>query len=329
MSRSILVSMRVTTRCGVFSGSRRTVHKVRTSHTLNMRRLRLIAVIFGTVFALSPFANAQVPELLPIPHRLDGHHREVLAMRRSQLAAQRDILVSKVEDHNRKCGKVPANTPLANECRQRMSALQGEIVAHNKAVKSFNDLVEGLVENMEARSRLFDWQKLKDGTYLGTGIGEEVAEWYADNYAATGSWLYGAGGLLASLWTPDTYLKTLAALATAEIGGSYFARTGATQATEAAGTSLAREPWADAWARAATAIREASSKTPDPPKWLRALNPRRIYHEGDEIVGYMDARGQIHILTGEGYAPAFNRAMQRAMEKELFSPGGKYYLPSR
>lgn len=294
-----------------------------------MRRVKLILVTLGAGLTLSAFANAQVSELVPIPDRLDGHHREELAARRSQLEAQWNILVSKVNDHNQKCRKVPANTPLANECRQRMSALQGEIVAHIKAVKSFNDMVAGLVENMEARSRRFDWQKLKDGTYLGTGIGQEVAEWYADNYAATGSWLYGAGGLLASLWTPDTYLKTLAALATAEIGGSYFARTGTTQATEAAGTSLARERWTDAWARAATAIREASSKTPDPPKWLRVLNPRRIYYEGEEIVGYMDAAGQQHIITGEGYAPAFNRAMQRAMDAGLFSPGGKYYLPLR
>ncbi len=231
-----------------------------------MRRLNLIFVILGVILILSPFANAQVPDLVPIPVRLDGHHREELANRRSQLEAQWNILVSKVEDHNRKCGKVPANTPLANECRQRMSSLQGEITAHIEAVKSFNNMVEGLVEIIEARSRRFDWQKLKDGTYLGTGIGEEVAQWYADNYAATGSWYYGAGGLLASLWTPDTYLETLAALATAEIAGSYFGRVAANQATEAAGSSLAREGWADAWSRAVTAARRASSKPQDLPK---------------------------------------------------------------
>jgi hypothetical protein len=62
---------------------------------------------------------------------------------------------------------------------------------------------------------------------------------------------------------------------------------------------------------------------------LLKQNPRRIYYEGDEIVGYMDAGGQFHITTGEGYAPAFNRAMQRAMDAGLFSPGGEYYLPLR
>lgn len=56
------------------------------------------------------------------------------------------------------------------------------------------------------------WQKLKKGTYFGTEIGEDSAQWWADHYVATDSlggkvW-YGGGGLLSSLWTPDTYLKT-------------------------------------------------------------------------------------------------------------------------
>lgn len=292
----------------------------------HMRRLRLIFVTLAAVVTLSPLAHAQVPDLVPIPVNLDGHHREELAARRAQLEAQWNILVSKVEDHNRKCGKVPANTPLANECRQRMSSLQGEIAAHIEAVKSFNNMVEGLVEIIEARSRRFDWQKLKDGTYLGTGIGEEVAQWYADNYAATGNWYYGAGGLLASLWTPDTYLETLAALASFEFGG--IGRRSAAQAVETAGTGFAREPWVDAWTRAVNAVHQASPKPQDPPKWLLKI-ARRIYYEGNEIVGYMDAAGQQHIMTGEGYAPRFNRAMQRAMDAGLFSPGGKYYLPLR
>ncbi|GEM_PF-5528905 len=291
-----------------------------------MRRLNLIFVIFGVILILSPFANAQVPDLVPIPVRLDGHHREELAARRSQLEAQWNTLVSKVEAHNPKCNKVPVNTPLANECRENMKSLQGEIAAHIKARKSFNDTVEGLIEIMEARNKRFDWQKLKDGTYLGTGIGEEVAQWYADNYAATGNWYYGAGGLLASLWTPDTYLETLAALATAEVAGSYFGRVGVTQATEAASTSARQGVSMAERSRALTSAVRASPKPPDVPKWLLKQNPRRIYYEGDEIVGYMDVGGQIHITTGEGYVAAFNRAMQRAMDAGLFSPGGKYYL---
>lgn len=295
-----------------------------------MQRLKLIFVILVVVLTLSPLANAQVPELVPVPMRLDGHHREELANRRSQLQAQWNVLVSNVDDHNKECHKVPAKSPLAAKCSQRMASLQSEIAAHIKAVNAFNDMVNGLVEMAEARERRFDWRKLKDGTYLNTGIAEEVAQWHADNYAATGDLTHGALGLLFSLWTPDTYWQTLLAAASAvDLAGLYFGRVAAARATEAAGRSVAREPWVDAWARAATAIREASSKVPEPPKWLRALNPRRIYHEGGEIVGYMDARGQTHILTGEGYAPAFNRAMQRAMDAGLFSPGGKYYLRLR
>ncbi|MBW2143730.1 MAG: RHS repeat-associated core domain-containing protein, partial [Deltaproteobacteria bacterium] len=46
------------------------------------------------------------------------------------------------------------------------------------------------------------------GRWLGTGYGEEAAMWYAERYNETGAWYYMAGGLLASLWTPETYVQT-------------------------------------------------------------------------------------------------------------------------
>lgn len=108
-----------------------------------MKRLKLIVVTVAAAVALSPPANAQVPELLPIPNRLDGHHREELAARRSQLEAQWNALVSRADDHDKECGKVPANTPLANKCRENMKLLQGQITAHIEAVNSFNEAVRG------------------------------------------------------------------------------------------------------------------------------------------------------------------------------------------
>ena len=68
------------------------------------------------------------------------------------------------------------------------------------------------------------WKKVKDGTYLGTGIGEDSAQWYADQYIKTGRWRYGAGGLFASLWTPDTYLDTTLTLGPVAVGAA--AKTG-------------------------------------------------------------------------------------------------------
>jgi hypothetical protein len=70
----------------------------------------------------------------------------------------------------------------------------------------------------KADDRGFSWHKLKNGYHFGTGIGEDSAQWWADHFAATDSWYdparwyYGAGGLFASLWTPDTYLETAATL---------------------------------------------------------------------------------------------------------------------
>jgi hypothetical protein len=268
-----------------------------------MRQSKLIFVILGIILILSSFANAQGPDLLPVPNRLDGHHREELAARRSQLEVQWNILVSKSDNHDKECGKVPANTPLANKCRQQMNSLLDEIVAHREAVKNFNDMVDGLVEIMEARSRRFDWQKLRDGTYLGTGIGEEVAQWYADNYAATGHWYYGLGGLAASLWTPDTYLETLAALVTAEVAGAYFGRSAATQATEAAATGLRRGLSVAERSRIPTSALRPPGKfydfpthirgsEPNIPKWLFRENP---YQKAVDRLWYWQEAGSVRI----------------------------------
>jgi hypothetical protein len=199
-----------------------------------MRRIRTIIAALWGIFPLIAFAHAQqVPELLPVPVTLDARQQEELGKRKSQLEAQWYNLVLKVNDHNRKCNKVPANTPLANECRQRMNSLQGEIAAHIEGVKSFNQALADAVQRRTSIDQIyvpppppenletgpFDWQKVIDGYYLGTGIGEDAAQWYADRYVETASWYgkaaYGAGGLAASLWTPDTYLETASTLALA------------------------------------------------------------------------------------------------------------------
>lgn len=107
-----------------------------------MQDLKLIFLSFAAVLTLSSLANAQILDLQPIPVGLQGQPREELAARRSQLEAQWYTLLLKVNDHNRKCNKVPVNTPLANECRENMKSLQGEIAAHMESAKSYNEAVQ-------------------------------------------------------------------------------------------------------------------------------------------------------------------------------------------
>lgn len=57
-----------------------------------------------------------------------------------------------------------------------------------------------------------------------TKEGEESAKWYADKYLETGDLRYAAGGLLASLWTPQTAEATASILAISEGIGSYLGR---------------------------------------------------------------------------------------------------------
>lgn len=52
------------------------------------------------------------------------------------------------------------------------------------------------------------WQKFKKGTYFGTEFGADSAQYCADQYVATGKWRWGAMGLAASTWMPDTWVDT-------------------------------------------------------------------------------------------------------------------------
>ena len=64
------------------------------------------------------------------------------------------------------------------------------------------------------------WDAIRDGTYVGTGFGQDALDYYASvianpessTAARTGAY---AGGFLAALWTPQTYVKTTLTLATA------------------------------------------------------------------------------------------------------------------
>jgi len=103
-----------------------------------MRRVNLIVLTFWVIFTFSSFTDAQVPELLPIPSTLSQEQQEGLLKRRSQLESQWYNLVLKVNEHNRKCSKVLANTPLADGCRENMKSFQAEIAVHVEAVNNFN-----------------------------------------------------------------------------------------------------------------------------------------------------------------------------------------------
>lgn len=62
------------------------------------------------------------------------------------------------------------------------------------------------------------FENLKSGKYVGTGYGEEAANFYAERYIQAqgpAKLVYGTGGVLASAWTPDTWGRTTVTLAAA------------------------------------------------------------------------------------------------------------------
>jgi len=105
-----------------------------------MRRQKLsFLVTIGLTLLLSlSFANAQVPQLSPIPEGLSVSQREELMRSKSVLDEKWTALLSKVNRHNQSCRSVPANTQRASECRQATVRLQKEIAAYIESVNKFN-----------------------------------------------------------------------------------------------------------------------------------------------------------------------------------------------
>jgi RHS repeat-associated protein len=64
----------------------------------------------------------------------------------------------------------------------------------------------------------------KEPPCLGAGLGEEAAFWWATRQAETGSLLYWPGGVLASMWTPDSCRTTASVLLGGLGAGRYLGR---------------------------------------------------------------------------------------------------------
>ena len=64
----------------------------------------------------------------------------------------------------------------------------------------------------------------KEPPCLGAGLGEEAAFWWATRQAETGSLLYWPGGVLASMWTPDSCRTTASILLGGLGAGRYLGR---------------------------------------------------------------------------------------------------------
>jgi RHS repeat-associated protein len=89
------------------------------------------------------------------------------------------------------------------------------------------------------------WQNIVGGKYVGTGFGEESAQYYADKFNNSNTWYEkagnGLGGLLASLWTPETYKKTALTLTVAYSVAGWAARTGPTVGWRGGEITLTRQ----------------------------------------------------------------------------------------
>lgn len=120
-----------------------------------MVRLKLI---FGLVLGMWMVAFAalgiEVPELSQVPQNIQPAQHEELLKRRAALEWEWELLVARVKGHNQKCRRIPADTPLARECRGAMANLQGDINFYVDSVKKFNESVKKAAEWVELEKAL-------------------------------------------------------------------------------------------------------------------------------------------------------------------------------
>jgi len=101
-----------------------------------------------------PAGGIEVPELSQVPQNIGPEHHEDLLKRRASLEWEWKLLVARVEGHNQKCRRIPADTPLAHECRQAMVGLQGDVNAYVASVKKFNERVKWALRWKELQKEL-------------------------------------------------------------------------------------------------------------------------------------------------------------------------------
>jgi len=118
-----------------------------------MRRQKLNSLLFIGIILWLPLssASAQVPQISTIPEGLSVQQGEELRRSKSALEDKWASLRSKVDQHNQRCRSVPANTPLANECRQAMAQLKNEIASYAADVRRFNTAV--IIANQAAETQ--------------------------------------------------------------------------------------------------------------------------------------------------------------------------------
>ncbi len=133
-----------------------------------MRRQKLSSLVTIGLILLLPlsFADAQVPQLSPIPEGLSVSQREELMRLKSALGDKWTSLRSKVARHNQRCQKVPANTQRASECRQAMARLQQEIATYIESVNKFNLKVKQELKTADRTPFLSEKQEVELGKEL-------------------------------------------------------------------------------------------------------------------------------------------------------------------
>lgn len=143
-----------------------------------MHFTRLSTIFFLVVLVCAPtiaLAQAALDEPPPVPEHLLPGTRKRLSEERERLVTRRTELMTKLGNHNAKCGHVEKGSAAAERCRQAQADLLQELQQYADAVKKF--AVEIEAAKQEARSKIsIDRIYVPTSTATAAEIRRQVAE---------------------------------------------------------------------------------------------------------------------------------------------------------
>lgn len=113
-------------------------------------------------------AKAQLREPIAIPAGVSTQEQAALEQQRASLMTELNSLKARIVVHNQKCGDVPSNSPLVDECRAAQGNFRSEIQQYRSHLADYERSSEKISQAL-ARRQAAQEENLKGLNALGAG----------------------------------------------------------------------------------------------------------------------------------------------------------------
>jgi Flp pilus assembly protein TadD len=96
-------------------------------------------------------ATGQLREPFPIPAGVSAQEQTNMERQRASLMAELNSLKVRIAAHNQKCGDVPSDSPLVDECRTAQGKLRSEVKQYQSHLADYESSSEKIMETLAQR----------------------------------------------------------------------------------------------------------------------------------------------------------------------------------